>query len=223
MKHLGLKAASSVFILMSGAAVAQQETLTDQMTTQEPAQECLQDLERLKTEQDQAQLSESVRQEVRQLSESARLLGERGREDACDNMVETISSIIEEDRGQMQKQEEQQALHDAPRVTDQEGIFKASSINGATVRNMENEELGSIEDTVIDPQSGEISYVVVSIGGFLGVGEKLVAVPWDALRIVEGDEEEGSFYVLDASREYLQRRQGLDDQDWPEELTERWE
>jgi sporulation protein YlmC with PRC-barrel domain len=223
MKYLGLTAASSVLVLMWGTADAQQQTRTSKMTHAEPAQECLDDLARLERQHEQAQLSESAREEVRQLTESARMLGERGRKDACETMVETISSISEEDRSRTMEQEGRQAHLDAPRVSDYEGIFKVSSINGATVRNLENEELGSIEDTVIDPRSGEISYVVLSIGGFLGVGEKLVAVPWDQLRIVESDDEDGPYYVVDATRETLERREGLDDDDWPRELKDRWE
>jgi len=50
------------------------------------------------------------------------------------------------------------------------------------VKNLQNENLGKINDLVFDPESGRISYAVVSIGGVLGVGDKLIAVPVTSLR-----------------------------------------
>jgi len=229
MKKFGLTAASSVFFLATGLAMAQQEAATDQMTGEasvardQPAQGCLDELERVRQQYGQAQLSDSVRNEVQQLSESARILGEAGRAEACDNLVQTISSMTEDDQQRRQEREGLQALRNAPPVTEYEGIVKTSTINGAAIRNMQNEELGTIEETVIDPQSGEISYVVLSVGGFLGVGERLVAVPWEELRIVEAEEEgSASYYVVEASKNYLEQRQPLTGEDWPSELQEQW-
>lgn len=225
MKHLGLTAASSVLILMSGSVVAQQDTGASRTAGVEPAQECLDELERLGEQYDESELSQSARQEVRQLTQTARMLGQRGREDACDTMVQTISEITEEERSQMQAQAAGRTKQDAQPLTKYSGIVRASSINGATVRNAEDQELGSIEDAVIDPQSGEISYVVLSIGGFLGVGQRLVAVPWEELQIVEGSGEEPDHYVVSASRSYLEQQPGLDQEkeNWPRKVTQRWD
>jgi sporulation protein YlmC with PRC-barrel domain len=65
--------------------------------------------------------------------------------------------------------------------------LRASQIVGAPVRNMEGETLGEIDELVIG-EGGRMS-VVLGVGGFLGVGEKRVAVPYDELRISpDGDE-----------------------------------
>lgn len=222
MKSLGLTAAASTLILMSGIAAAQQDRATERTVNREPARECLDELDRVKRQYDQAQLSDTVREEVDQLSESARILGEAGREDACDTMVETISNMTEESHSRTLEKEGLHALRDAPLVTDYDGIVRASDVTGATVRNMENEELGTIEEAVIEASSGEISYVALSVGGFLGVGERLVAVPWKELRFVRDDDGD-SFYVIEASREYLENREALSGDSWPRELEEDWE
>jgi len=68
--------------------------------------------------------------------------------------------------------------------------LRAGEIVGAPVRNMEGEDLGEIEELVIG--ANEQMLVMLSIGGFLGVGEKRIAVPYDELRVSpDGD----TFYV----------------------------
>src|SRR5690242_8496972 len=54
---------------------------------------------------------------------------------------------------------------------------KASSLIGMDVRNQQNEKLGDVKDLVVDLHTGKIAYAVLSVGGFLGIGDKYVAVP----------------------------------------------
>jgi sporulation protein YlmC with PRC-barrel domain len=63
------------------------------------------------------------------------------------------------------------------------GNWRASKVVGLSVYNANNESLGSINDLLTD-QSGNIKAVVVGVGGFLGVGEHLVAVPYDKIKFV---------------------------------------
>ena len=63
---------------------------------------------------------------------------------------------------------------------------RASKLVGATVVNSADESIGKIDDLVVNPQD-KITYAIVSVGGFLGVGNKLVAVPFDSLRAVKED------------------------------------
>jgi sporulation protein YlmC with PRC-barrel domain len=74
----------------------------------------------------------------------------------------------------------------------------ASSLIGASVKDSQGQSIGKIEELVIDPQDSRIKEAVVSVGGFLGIGAKSVAVPWnevkpapdgDALVIAMGKEE----------------------------------
>ena len=56
------------------------------------------------------------------------------------------------------------------------------SIIGSNVVNQQNEDLGKIEDLVIDTSAGRIAYAVLSFGGFLGLGDKYFAIPWEGFR-----------------------------------------
>src|SRR3989440_2841413 len=64
-----------------------------------------------------------------------------------------------------------------------QGEWRASKVVGLSVYNNNNESLGSINDLLTD-KSGNIKAVVVGVGGFLGVGEHLVAVPFDKIKFV---------------------------------------
>jgi sporulation protein YlmC with PRC-barrel domain len=73
----------------------------------------------------------------------------------------------------------------APPASDSsfQGDWRASKIVGLNVYNDNNESLGSINDLLTD-KSGNIKAVVIGVGGFLGVGEHLVAVPFDKIKFV---------------------------------------
>ena len=64
-----------------------------------------------------------------------------------------------------------------------QGDWRASKMAGLSVYNDKNESLGSINDLLTD-KSGDIKAVVIGVGGFLGVGEHLVAVPLDKVKFV---------------------------------------
>ncbi|HTD18458.1 MAG TPA: PRC-barrel domain-containing protein, partial [Ktedonobacteraceae bacterium] len=66
-------------------------------------------------------------------------------------------------------------------------LVKGSTFIGADVENPQGQNLGDIKDMVIDRASGRIAYAVVSFGGFLGMGEKLFAVPWGAFAQPKAD------------------------------------
>ncbi len=60
-------------------------------------------------------------------------------------------------------------------------VCRSSEIIGKPVINLENENLGKIEDIILDKISGQAKYVILSCGGFLGFGDKFFAVPWAAI------------------------------------------
>ena len=64
-----------------------------------------------------------------------------------------------------------------------QGNWRASKVVGLSVYNENNESLGSINDLLMD-KDGNIKGVVLGVGGFLGVGEHLVAVPFDKMKFV---------------------------------------
>jgi sporulation protein YlmC with PRC-barrel domain len=65
-----------------------------------------------------------------------------------------------------------------------QGNWRGSKLVGLSVYNDNNESLGSISDMLTD-KSGNIKAVVIGVGGFLGVGEHLVAVSWDKIKFVD--------------------------------------
>jgi sporulation protein YlmC with PRC-barrel domain len=62
-----------------------------------------------------------------------------------------------------------------------QGDWRASKVVGLNVYNEKNENVGSINDLLMD-KSGGIKAAVISVGGFLGMGAKLVAVPFDKVK-----------------------------------------
>ena len=59
-------------------------------------------------------------------------------------------------------------------------LMRAGALIGYSVLNSHGEDLGKIEDIMLDTRGGRIAYAVLSYGSVLGVGGKMVAVPWDA-------------------------------------------
>jgi PRC-barrel domain len=72
---------------------------------------------------------------------------------------------------------------------------------------------------VIDRASGRITYAVVSFGGFLGMGEKLFAVPWGAFSQPKADQDK---FVLDIDKERLKNAPGFDEHNWPQMASQEW-
>src|SRR5262249_254122 len=60
---------------------------------------------------------------------------------------------------------------------------KASDLIGKEVKNPQNEKLGKIENFAIDPDAGRVIYAVLSFGGFMGMGDKLFAIPFSSLAL----------------------------------------
>jgi sporulation protein YlmC with PRC-barrel domain len=91
---------------------------------------------------------------------------------------------------------------------------RASKISGMTVKNRANEDLGKVEDLVID-ERGNIRYAAVSFGGFLGFNDKLFAVPWKALTIKNDVNSTTQYVELNVSKKYLENAPGFPSDKWP--------
>lgn len=88
----------------------------------------------------------------------------------------------------------------------------ASSIIGDKVYNDKNENMGKIEDIMLDITKGTIEYVVIEFGGFLTIGEKYFAIPFSLLKV----DPERKAFVFNQSREMLEKAPGFDLNHWPE-------
>lgn len=90
-------------------------------------------------------------------------------------------------------------------------LLSTSSISNTTVVNPQGTTLGDIKDLMVDPQTGRVLYAVLDFGGFLGIGNKLFAVPLQAFDVDTNHER----FVLDVSKERLENAPGFDPNDWP--------
>jgi sporulation protein YlmC with PRC-barrel domain len=78
-------------------------------------------------------------------------------------------------------------------------LVPTTRIEGATVYNADGERLGTISSLMADNQTGRIEYAVLSLGGFLGMGESQHPLPWDRL----GHDTRRGGYVLDVDKRLL--------------------
>jgi sporulation protein YlmC with PRC-barrel domain len=91
-------------------------------------------------------------------------------------------------------------------------VLSASSLNGDRVRNSGGEDLGTLKEIMIDLESGRIAYGVLSVGGFLGMGDKLFAIPWSSFKVDEYNKE----LILSVDKETLKNAPGFDKDNWPD-------
>jgi sporulation protein YlmC with PRC-barrel domain len=87
----------------------------------------------------------------------------------------------------------------------------ADTLVGNDVYNQKNEDLGDIKEIMLDMRSGKVGYAVLSFGGFLGMGEKLFAVPWNALTL----DTKNKRFVLNVEKDRLKDAPGFDKDKWP--------
>jgi sporulation protein YlmC with PRC-barrel domain len=97
-------------------------------------------------------------------------------------------------------------------------INKASSLTGMPIKNHLGENLGEIQDLVLDLPTGRISYVVLSVGGFLGVGEKYIAIPPSVFATAPG----GDSLLLNADKSRIQGAPGFVKTSWPDVNNPGW-
>lgn len=97
-------------------------------------------------------------------------------------------------------------------------LLSASTLTGDEVRNLQDEKLGKIQDLMLDMTEGRIRYAVLASGGFLGMGDRLFAVPWKALRL----DRDNKRFVLDVDVERLKNAPGFDKDQWPNMADASW-
>nr|WP_319585720.1 PRC-barrel domain-containing protein [uncultured Desulfobulbus sp.] len=94
----------------------------------------------------------------------------------------------------------------------------ANTLIGNDVANHKGEDIGDIKEIMLDVRTGEVRYAVLSFGGFLGMGEKLFAVPWVALTLDTANKR----FVLNVEKERLTKAPGFDKNKWPDMADRAW-
>ncbi|HET7453635.1 MAG TPA: PRC-barrel domain-containing protein [Thermoanaerobaculia bacterium] len=103
-------------------------------------------------------------------------------------------------------------------VAEKPRVLSASTLSGDPVRNTRGEDLGKIEDFMIDLDTGRIGYAVLSFGGVFGIGDKLFAVPWKAMSV----DTDRHCFLLDVPKERLKNAPGFDKDNWPDITSTEW-
>ncbi len=97
-------------------------------------------------------------------------------------------------------------------------VLSAATITGDDVCNLQEEKLGKIEDLMLDVTEGKIRYAVLASGGFLGMGDRLFAIPWKALK----QDKVNKRFTLDVDVERLKKAPGFDKDQWPNMADATW-
>ncbi len=97
-------------------------------------------------------------------------------------------------------------------------LMGADTLIGDSVVNAAEEDLGDIKEIMLDMQTGQVAYAVLAFGGFLGIGEKLFAVPWQALHLDTANKR----MVLNVEKERLKHAPGFDKDAWPDMSDPSW-
>jgi sporulation protein YlmC with PRC-barrel domain len=98
-------------------------------------------------------------------------------------------------------------------------LMGADTLIGNDVYNQNEDDLGDIKEIMLDMRTGRVSYAVLSFGGFLGMGDKLFAVPWSALTLDTVNKR----FLLNVEKDRLESAPGFDKDQWPNMADPIWE
>jgi len=92
--------------------------------------------------------------------------------------------------------------------------IRVSKVLDENARTVADEKLGEVEDMVIDPANARIAYLIVSTGGFLGMGEKMHAIPWEAARAKTRTDKDNDDLIVNITKDRLQKAPEFKKDDW---------
>ncbi|MCB9948313.1 MAG: PRC-barrel domain-containing protein [Rhodospirillaceae bacterium] len=224
---------------LATAAFAQTTPSTDSQTaTQtvgtmdeeaaEATQECMERMNELdqRSMEEGAPVALPTGGEFRELREAALVFARNGNADACEMVIAEMQAMYDERVERWQEESSAEGWQDernarlaaAQPVAERQGLVRADDIIGADIRNANDEDLGDVETIVLDPEEGNVAYVLVSSGGFLGMGENLTPVRWADLRVTE----DGDTYVLNVTADVFHDAPTVNNDDFNPEAGEDW-
>ncbi len=109
-------------------------------------------------------------------------------------------------------------MRGATAQTETRDVIRGKDLMDYSVRNPRGEDLGTIKDVMIDINEGCIAYAALSFGGVMGFGDKLFAIPWEALQYNPSDDT----FTLDVTKERLENAPGFDKNHWPTTAERGW-
>ena len=84
--------------------------------------------------------------------------------------------------------------------------------------NQAGDKVGTLHELMIDLEYGSVAYAVLSFGGFLGMGNRLFAIPWEALKLAPEKKQ----FILDVDKKKLENAPGFDKDNWPDFADRQW-
>ena len=144
-----------------------------------------------------AGLTTSPRYDIRVLYMAAQVLAQNGEEDGCQYVLGQLQNTYDTYVAQLQDagvdpalivdwRHERIALAQPVDELPDSFTLTVDELLGTDVRNPADAYLGSVSDVVLDRQTGDVRYVTIARGGFLGIGEDTIPVPWGQFRIAPG-------------------------------------
>jgi len=97
-------------------------------------------------------------------------------------------------------------------------LVGANKLIGLKVNNALEEHLGDIKELMLDMRTGKVAYAAIASGGVFTLGEKLVAVPWNALK----HDAENNMFILDIGKERFEKAVSFDSDHWPNMVDKSW-
>jgi len=97
-------------------------------------------------------------------------------------------------------------------------VLSANALIGHKVYNPQGETLGDIKDVMLDVDLGRVVYSVLSFGGFLGMGDKLFAIPFEAFRLDPSNDR----VILNVPKDRLKNAPGFDKDHIPSAADRKW-
>jgi sporulation protein YlmC with PRC-barrel domain len=244
-----------VLLFSTVAFAADAETLPGEQTGQRAvAQQCVKDLQAFDQEltrvgfgvwppESLGQSSYYVwgaegtpRQKLRAWLDAAYLYALDGNEQSCQMVLASMRKFYQDHQKLIGSESNDPNVQTAWRrahlarakpVAAMDHLMRANILIGSEIRNLKDEWLGKVEDIVFNPDKRDIRYIMVSRGGFLGIGRTRVAVRWSDLRGTEDHE----LYVLDVAPKALDDAPAVErrnfaktaDQDWQRSLDQYWD
>lgn len=97
-------------------------------------------------------------------------------------------------------------------------LFSYKEFKNTTIKNAEGDTLGEVHDVVLNLQDGQIAYLLLASGGFLGIGEKYLPVPYEALYFNPDTET----YEMDIPKDKLKEAPQIEISNYPERPDRRY-
>lgn len=186
-----MKNTVALMIVMISFSVASQSARAD----------CAARIDELRAMQAGAPYLDPNRPDLERLRQVAQNLGEQGREQLCIGLVEEMEALVEDHREHAKSVKDVQKFAVPVPITAYPGTLQINRLVGMPVRNRLGRELGVVEDLSIRPDQENLEALIIKRGGFLGIGESIVRVPWEEAMITR----DGSAVVLDKTEQELER------------------